>query len=233
MLPPSHGATHPSGKPWTLHKGGYGSIPSITSDEREALFDVARSYDDSPATKPAPPVDPGQRVPHQRFAAGEFRESWIEMVEEHLRSTWEMQQLLERYGWSFCYQDRHGRQLMHRPGKDGDGVGGSINLSDRFHPFSSSTPFPDASAGKKAPTWDRIGVIATYEYGGDRMAALNEIARTTGILDAWKKAKDAELHREMDALTNPQPQVETRGTGELVDHAPVKKIDRFLFHIKL
>jgi hypothetical protein len=215
MLPPSHGTTHPSGKPWKLHKGGYGSIPSITSDEREALFDVARSYDESPATKPIAPVDPGQRVPHQRYTASEFRESWIAMVEEHLRATWEMQQLLERYGWSFLYQDRHGRQLMHRPGKDGDGVGGSINLSDRFHPFSSSTPFPDASAGKKAPTWDRIGVIATYEYGGDRMAALNEIARTTGILGAWKQAKDAELHREMDALTEPQPPLHVNADGEV------------------
>jgi hypothetical protein len=219
MLPPSHGATHPSGKPWTLHKGGYGSIPSITSDEREALFDVARSYDESPDVKPITPVTPGQRVTHQHYTAGEYRDSWIAMVEEHLRATWDMQQLLERYGWSFLYQDRHGRQLMHRPGKDGDGVGGSINLSDRFHPFSSSTPFPGASAGKKAPTWDRVGVIATYEYGGDSMAALNEIARTTGILQAWQQARDAKQVREMDALTNPQPQEETRGvnttTGEV------------------
>lgn len=219
MLPPSHGTTHPSGKPWKLFKGGYASIPTITAEEREALFDVARSYDESPAIAPPPPVAPGQRVAHQRHTTG-YNDSWIAMVEEHLVATWDLQQLLERYGWSFCYQDAHGRRLVHRPGKDGDGVGGSINLSDRFHPFSSSTPFPGASAGKKAPTWDRAGVIAIYEYGGDRMAALNEIARTTGIMDAWKEHRDRENAEALQiAIHQPSQEVDTpnlnKSTGEI------------------
>jgi hypothetical protein len=203
MLAPSHGTTHPSGKPWTLKHGSYATIPTITLAEREALFEVARSYDEAKASTPLAPVAPTARVA-QRLHAGEVGGSWMDAVVEHLADSWPMQELLEQYGWTYCYTDRHGRHLMHRPGKDGDGVGGSINLSDRFHPFSSSTPFPNASADRMSPTYDRLDVIATYEYGGDRAAAAREIAERTGIMDAWKRAKDAP-YREVAGVVERQP----------------------------
>jgi hypothetical protein len=196
VLPPSHGTVHPTGKAWERTRGSFASIPTITAIEREALFTVARSYDETPPKADPTPVDPADRVAQQRWTGGQVADSWIETVEAHLVSTWTMVALLEHYGWTTCYLDKHGRQLVHRPGKDGDGVGGSINGADRFHPFSSSTPFPGASASKLSPTFDRLDIIATYEFAGDRMAAARYIADTTGILKAWQRAKDDEAAKE-------------------------------------
>lgn len=186
MLAPSHGTAHPSGRPWRVQHGGYATIPTITAEERDALFAVARSYDEAPTPRPAPAVAPAQWIAHRRATVA-VGESWMDAVVDHLADTWEMQALLEQYGWMYCYTDRHGRHLMSRPGKDDDGVGGSINTSDRFHPFSSSTPFPGASASQRSPTFDRLDVIATYEHGGDRQAAACAVADMTGIHDAWRR----------------------------------------------
>lgn len=221
MLAPSHGATHPTGKPWEVSKGGFATIPTITSEEREALFAVARTFDETPPAPPPTPVAASSRTRMAAFRGGPIGESWIDAVEAHLEAQWDMQGLLEHYGWTYCYTDKLGRKLMHRPNKDIDGVGGSINLNDRFHPFSSSTPFPGASASRMAPTWDRADIIAIYEYGGDRTAALRAIADQTGIMGAWKAEKDAVFADQVDQLVTPRAEPEyepptlDKSTGEI------------------
>ena len=50
VVAPSNGSTHPSGRPWELRSGGFDTIATITPDERNAMFDVARTFD-----QPAPP----------------------------------------------------------------------------------------------------------------------------------------------------------------------------------
>lgn len=230
MLPPSHGTTHPSGKAWDLRAGGFDTIPTITAEEREALFAVARTYDEAPAPLPITPVAPSARIAHTKYQ-GVPTDSWYDAVDEHLARSWDMQALLERYGWEFCYQDRRGRRLMHRPGKDGDGVSGSINLSDRFHPFSSSTPFPGATAGKRGPTFKRLDIIAIYEHGGDRDAAARSIAESTGIMDAWRRKRDAELLGEpmepppTSATKQAPPNV--NADGEIMGAPPASNDDAF------
>lgn len=193
VLPPSHGTVHPSGKPWRASRGAFDSIVTLTVDERAALFAVARSFDEAPAPKPVQPVASSQRARLRPWSPGSsIGDSWFDAVVAHLESTWSMQALLEHYGWTHVYDDRHGRQLLRRPGKD-EGVSGSVNGSGRFHPFSSSTPFPSARADKGAPTYDLLDVIATYEHQGDRQAAARRIAEQTGILSAWGTERDAAL----------------------------------------
>ncbi|MGA0894928.1 MAG: bifunctional DNA primase/polymerase [Ilumatobacteraceae bacterium] len=189
MLPPSHGTTHPSGRPWMARVGGdFATIVTITADERERLHALARSYDETPAPKPHQPVSGAQKAAHARYS-GAAGESWFDMVQQHLAATWTMQALLEHYGWTWCYTDRHGRELLRRPGKD-EGVSGSVNEAGRFHPFSSSTPFPSAKADKMSPTYDLLDVIAVYEHQGDRQAAAKAIADTTGIMRTWQQARN-------------------------------------------
>lgn len=183
VLPPSHGTVHPSGRAWRPRRGSsFASIPLITIEERDALFAVARSFDESPAPTPATPVATAQRVAVSRYG-GQIGESWMDAVEDHLRSSWSMVALLEHYGWTYCYTDRHGRDLMRRPGKD-EGVSASINSSGRMHPFSTSIPF--RVGGKPAPTYDHLDIVAAYEHSGDRTRAGREIADHAGIFDRSK-----------------------------------------------
>jgi hypothetical protein len=187
VLPPSHGTVHPTGKAWANKGGTYATIPTISATEREALFDVARSFDQAPAPQPVTPISAAHRAQYSRYA-GNVGDSWFEAVTAHLEATWTTQALLEHYGWTYCYTDRHGRALMCRPGKD-EGTSGSINENGRLHPFSTSVPFP--VGGKPAPTYDRLDIIATYEHGGDRQTAARRIAETTGILTNWQTNQNA------------------------------------------
>ena len=222
VLPPSHGTVHPSGKAWQRRLGTFASIATITAEEREAMFAVARSYDQTPQPSPPTPVAAAQRVAQPRYTGSSVGPSWYDAVVDHVATVWTMQALLEKYGWDKLYEDAHGRTLMHRPGKDdAEAVGGSINTAGRFHPFSSSTPFPNASANKQSPTYDHLDVIAWYEYAGDRDHAARTIAEATGIMKAWQRERDDELAASIGYTppAGPQPNVDPE-TGETRPSVP-------------
>jgi hypothetical protein len=226
VLPPSHGTTHPSGRPWRAREGGdVATIVTLTADERDRLFALARSYDETPSPVAPPPVTASQRAKLGRYG-GAASSSWIDMVVDHLSTAWTMRALLEHYGWTWCYTDRHGRELLRRPGKD-EGVSGSVNGSGRFHPFSSTTPFPSARADKGAPTYDHLDVLATYEHSGDRQAAAKAVAEATGIMDAWKRAKDDAVADAMHYTGSATPPNVDPDTGEMHDEPPAATDDLF------
>lgn len=186
VAPPSGGTVHPTGRAWNTKAGTFAAIPIISVEERDALFDVCRSFD-TYGTEQAPvldPVPPSERVRLQR-AGRVDGDSWVDAVVDHLRHTIPMTGLLEHYGWQQAYTDAHGRHLMTRPGKE-EGVSGSVNTNDRLLPWSTSTPFTVTPKG----TFDQLDVIAAYEHQGDRQQAARSIAARTGILDAWKVARD-------------------------------------------
>lgn len=214
MLPPSHGTTHPSGRPWMARVGGdFATIVTITADERERLHALARSYDETPAPKPVQPVTGARRATHTRYS-GAAGDSWFDMVVAHLSATWTMQALLEHYGWTWCYTDRHGRELMRRPGKD-EGVSGSVNEAGRFHPFSSTTPFPSAKADKMSPTYDLLDVVAVYEHQGDRQVAAKSVADVTGIMRAWQHTRNEAAADEFRYVPEQPPPNVDPDTGEV------------------
>ena len=186
IIAPSHGATHPTGKPWyTKDATGIGTIPTITSAERDALHAICRQLDTYTAEKiHVAPIAPARRIKAQRFA-GQVSESWVDTVCEHLAATETWDAILSRYGWRYLRQDRHGSDLWCRPGKD-DGVGAWVK-NDRLNVFSSSTPLDSADR----TTHDRLEVVAAYEHRGDRQAAARSVSESTGILDAWKAHRDA------------------------------------------
>jgi hypothetical protein len=212
VLAPSHGTVHPTGNPWRQRAGTFAAIPTITAEERAALFDVARSFNVDVA-RPAPvTVAPTNRTVATPWRGGTVGESWIDAVAEHLRATSPVRDLLERHGWEFCYTDGHGRQLMRRPGKD-DGVSASINANGRLYVFSTSTPF----VGDERTTYDELDILATYEYGGDRKAAARSVAEHAGILAAWQQA-------QTPAVIVPPRNIDP-ATGELL--APAAIDDEF------
>lgn len=205
VLAPSHGDVHPTGKPWRVKAGTFAGIPTLTADERQAFFEVCRSFDEGPEVKPPAPVPAHQRTTFTRASGVTVTDSWMDAVVDHLNAQG-ARSALEAHGWTYCYTDRHGRDLLRRPGKD-QGVSGSVNENGRFHPFSTSVPFK--VGGIPATTFDTLDIIAAYEYGGDRQTAAKTIAESTGILDAWKAHQDAALTYEA-----PTPGVDTE-TGEV------------------
>lgn len=196
ILPPSHGTTHPSGNPWRIGFGGYATIPTLSTAERAALHEVARSYNEAKPVAPQPTPKPTRRVTVQRHTGAPVGDSWYEAVVAHLKATTSVRSILESHGWTYEFTDRHGRDMMKRPNKDTDGISASVNESRRLMVFTSMTSFDyygNQPLGAPTPTYDELDVVAMYEHGNDRQAAARAIAEATGILDAWKRERDAEF----------------------------------------
>jgi hypothetical protein len=161
IMAPSNGCTHPSGKPYVRVSGDFATIADYTTDERAALLELARSFDEMPRREYAPQTpkaahrsaDTSDRKPGEDFNA---RMSWPE--------------LLEPAGWTRVY-DRGDVTCWRRPGK-AHGISATTNHagSDLFFPFTSSSEFqPDTS-------YSKFGVYATLHCGGDFHAASAALA---------------------------------------------------------
>jgi hypothetical protein len=202
VVAPSHGSTHPSGKPWELVCGDFDTIATITAGERNAIYAVCRLLDRLERTPEGiAKVPPAGLAQHQPYDGGPVGASWMDAVERHLSATDSLSAAIERYGWVDLHRnDPQGCALYERPGQDERGkVGGLVNASERLVVFSTSTPFAstlekDAHSGR-GPTYSLLDVYAAYEHEGERQAAAQAIAEATGILRAWRAEQDAETAR--------------------------------------
>ncbi|HLZ10929.1 MAG TPA: bifunctional DNA primase/polymerase [Chloroflexota bacterium] len=161
VLAPSCGRVHLNGKPYRVLAGSLGTIATITSEERESLFGLARAFDEMPKmtdSDPAPPSPngtPGDR-PGDRFnAVADWRE------------------ILEPHGFRFI-GERNGTGLWTRPGK-AVGVSATTNHagSGLLYVFSTSTVF-EAERG-----YSPFSAYALLNYGGDFSAAAKALAAET------------------------------------------------------
>ncbi|HYW09829.1 MAG TPA: bifunctional DNA primase/polymerase [Longimicrobium sp.] len=160
VLAPSGGAVHPTGKCYRLRRGGFATVARVTPDERRALWQLARGFDELPVrdtTTPASPPRPansGAR-PGEDFAA---RTGWAEILEPH--------------GWVAVFA-RGDETFWRRPGKAA-GISATTNYagSGLLYVFSSSTPF-DAERG-----YGKFGAFCILNHGGDFAAA----ARALGAM---------------------------------------------------
>lgn len=161
VVAPSGGKVHPSGKPYVLLAGGIITIDTITAEERQRLFSIARSFDE---TSPGHPISCVQQPAKMPLARGQRpgdrynrRASWAEVLETH--------------GWRVLYM-RDGESYWQRPGKQGPGVSATTNHqgSDLLYVFSTSTPF---EAGR---AYSKFAAYAILQHGGDFSAAARALA---------------------------------------------------------
>ena len=159
IIAPSHGPVHASGGAYELISGGLDQIATITPDERQELFLLARAFDESPKQdyRPANP----EPTPIDGTSPGN---DYI------AQTTWP--ELLEPHGWQFVYQ-RGDTQFWRRPGKR-IGISATINgegvTPDRMYVFTSSTELePNRS-------YTRFQAYAFLEHAGDFHAAAKELA---------------------------------------------------------
>ncbi len=192
VVPPSHGSTHPTGLPWEIVHGGLATMATISADERDALYDIARSLDQMPVSAISAPRArsgdgdrPGDRYNEAPDAEGRTEE------------------LLLTHGWTVVHR-RAGITYLRRPGKD-RGVSATIGRHPGlFYVFSTSTEF-EAPRGYLPFT-----VYAVLEHGGDFGAAAASLAQDephitirTGT-DAPDEVAPAEVE-EAEPSTWPEP----------------------------
>ncbi|MDQ6774005.1 MAG: bifunctional DNA primase/polymerase [Candidatus Dormibacteraeota bacterium] len=150
VVAPSGGHVHPSGERWELLRGGLEQIVTINPAEREALLDLARSFDElrrAGADESQPDGKDGQR-PGDDF---------------NVRARWE--DVLEPHGWTKLFTARDGNQHWRRPGK---ALGASATVSpegDHFYVFTTSTSFGSERA------YTKFHAYAILNHAGDFAAA--------------------------------------------------------------
>ena len=155
IVAPTSGRVHPSGRPYLRRSGSFSTIAAYTSEEREALIELARSFDAVPRREPYQPVD---KAPQDTRPGDEFNRC----------TTWE--ELLGPQGWTKVFT-RNETSYWRRPGK-GVGISATTNYAgaDLFYVFTSSTAFDDAKS------YSRFGAYAVLEHGGDFRAAARALA---------------------------------------------------------
>lgn len=159
LAPPSPGAAHPSGKTYDHWAGPEILLtPIVTDDERDLLFNAARSFNETAEESHQDRADhstlpTGQGRPGDEFAA---RVSWSEILRPH--------------GWS---EVRQLGKVTHwrRPGKDDKGISATTGYTgDKLYAFSSNAqPFEAQRA------YGKFSAFAILNHGGDWSAAAKEL----------------------------------------------------------
>lgn len=151
---PSNGRVHPTGGAYELVSGGFDSIATITADEREALFELARSFDRMPVQEWTPRGDAasGGRPGDDFNQRGEWAD------------------VLEPPGWTYVRDDSDGWPLWRRPGK-AHGVSGAVTPDGSLLVvYSTSTPF-DVGRG-----YSKFRAYAILHHDGNFTAAARALA---------------------------------------------------------
>ncbi len=149
IIAPSNGTVHPSGGAYTLVSGGLGMMTTLWPDERDALWSLARSFDQIPVK-----VNSGFKS-SPRAAKGQDDGSTSPLDDFNARADW-MRDVLS--GWTVVYE-HGGATKLRRPGK-GIGVSASIK-DDVLYVFTTSTAF---TAGE---SYTKAGAFCLLEHKGD------------------------------------------------------------------
>ena len=229
---------HPTGKTYELVSGSIESVPTITVEQRTALFAAARSFDESGILqKEAQRRDPSLHPATERDGnrpGDDFnrRADWAAILEPH--------------GWTFGFHRRHdGAQCWRRPGKPTNekGISATIRVFDGmeiFHSFSSnSDPLPHDESITKFTAYTLLN------HGGDYEAAARELGKQ-GYGEPPRRIIDIDVFvdgkRDDSVPWNDAPPgyIETRivrdNEGEeeppdlAFDPSPLSQFDESIFH---
>ena len=168
-----------AGRPYELISGAFSSIPTITPGERRDLLNLARSFDEIPATR-------AERRRKDREDTKQDKRAGLRPGDDFkARATWH--EVLEPHGWTLAYE-RDGAGYWRRPGKT-EGLSASTNYGgdkgDFLYVFSTSTSF-DANEA-----YSKFAAYAVLEHNEDYEAAARALAvRGYGDAPAPNKAGD-------------------------------------------
>lgn len=217
VAPSSHGEIHASGKQWRQRAGGLGSIATITAEVRDAIFDVLRSFDETPKE-----VDKATGVPLATVTPIEQPWTVTQWYEQDDTSPFDwfrqnhpsIGDLLTEDGWTTL----NGTSWT-RPGKSQrEGTSAELHVADDgaefLNIFSTSIPPEYERAGTPGSPGSPVVVslspgqlFAAVHHGGDTSEAARNIrvnwmprlqpSRTLGLGDP--AAEPGGLDRQADA----------------------------------
>ncbi|MFF8910200.1 DUF927 domain-containing protein [Streptomyces olivaceoviridis] len=160
VIAPSHGTTHPSGRPYVRLSGGPTSMPVLGPEAMDALYTLCQAFDAMPvvespktAPRPAAPRSDGSLRPGDDFEA---RADWADILRGIFRPL--STRGSETYwGWA-------------------DGVGGvkattGRDEHDRLFVFATGSVF------QPEVPYSKFGAYALLNHDGDHRAAARELAR--------------------------------------------------------
>ncbi len=156
IVAPSNGRVHPSGLPYRLLRGGVYTILTITPEEREELWELARSFDQMPRKTSEPHQDSTESSDVRPGDDFNQRADWRD--------------ILEPYGWRLVYQ-QNDVGYWRRPGKD-RGISATTNYagSGLLYIFSTSTKF-DSERGYR-----KFAAYTVLNHSSDFRAAAKALA---------------------------------------------------------
>tara|TARA_R110002153_G_scaffold259808_1_gene419568 strand:- start:28 stop:2328 length:2301 start_codon:yes stop_codon:yes gene_type:complete len=159
----SNGKVHPSGGSWSRRDGGPRTIATITTQERDALYELASSFDEMPDVKPHLGL-PGGTVGDDDLA-------------QHITTEIGIATLLHEDGWHSPFAKRNGRIEWTRPGKESRDGGsleqfpdGGCNIYTTTHNEAWTAAILTGSAFDHVTP---IGVLAAVRFKGDISAAMS------------------------------------------------------------
>lgn len=149
---------------YDMVRGSWASIPTITPEERDWLFNIARSYRTATIEEgPTKKLDPGENdtsTPGGDYNAQATPEKW--------------KALLEKHDWTLLYLRRDGVQIWQRPGKKRR-EGGSATLGKTgagLYVFSTNA---DPIAGRRY--YSLFSAYTKLEHGDDVKAAARALGK--------------------------------------------------------
>lgn len=198
VVAPSNGTTHPTGGAWTLCSGGFDTIVTITVEEWAEVLAAAAECNEVASPEALVPAANRLTVP-QPWTGGVVGPSWMDVTAAHIEATEGVEKILLRHGWS-RWRETPEMVYVTRPGEDkAGGVSAQIKkVNGRLINYSTSVtefevwPTFRGDPPRQVPTtsYSAADVLAVYEFGGDREAALRAVAEATGIYAAWLAERD-------------------------------------------
>jgi AAA domain/Bifunctional DNA primase/polymerase, N-terminal len=158
VIAPSGGRSHPTGRSWDVMAGtGPESVPTLTEEQRDALYVIASTLDQMPV--------PDHPKPQQSNVVSLRGEELRPGDEYNQRATWS--EILEPAGWSI-YRHYGGNVYgWQRPGKRHPGLSATTGTTeeDRLYVFSTATEF------EPEKPFSKFAAYAVLNHGGDYSAA--------------------------------------------------------------
>ena len=151
---PSHGSTHPSGKPWQMIAGSPAKIPSITMEERQALHDIFYALDEMPEK---------ETIAHSLTTKSDNLDKPGD--DYNARADW--RDIL--VGWKVVYSAA-GVTYWRRPGKT-EGISATTgrNDGDNLYVFTTSTTF------EQQKPYSKFAAYAHLYHNDDFSAAAKDL----------------------------------------------------------
>ncbi|WP_061960635.1 phage/plasmid primase, P4 family [Demequina flava] len=187
VIAPSAGRTHPTGLAWTTITGTPQSVPTISIDDRDALFALASTLDKMPE----------QALPATPAAAHNPADGLRPGDDFDARTTWD--EVLTPAGWTKTKRIGAGFGWT-RPGKNaGDGISATTgqNEHDRLYVFTTSTELPTENPLSK------FAAYAILHYAGDYTAAAKQLAKDGYGTIATRLAPDNPTAEDLNQLVAP------------------------------